>query len=394
VTKLTPHGSVEIYPAPASQKVRVGLRYARQRELEDFLVDQVRATNAIAEAARKADIPCQQALPRDLGEWQSSVEFMLGPYLTGKDLERVSSLDFALAARRDADAFCRQGLGALLAGLAKDIAVQLSTPATAIDTRRGVAVETPKGTIAARAAIVTVSTNVISSGRLRFMPELPHLNIDTFGRLSLGSYDHIAIELDGNPLGLDSDDLVFEKSSDTHTAAMLANVSGTSLCLVEVAGAFGHDLSAKGEAVMVDFAGEWLTRLYGAAVKKAIRRASATRWNSDTWTLGAASAAVPGAESARRVLMEPLRDAVWFAGEAAHQTLWGTLGGAWESGERAADAVLRRLPSLKEPGPTEAEHAPARKPRRHAERRERPRGRRYGGGPDNGVPAIMSEEPR
>ena len=47
--------------------------------------------------------------------------------------------------------------------------------------------------------------------------------------------------------------------------------------------------------------------------------------------------------------MEPVQNAVWFAGEAAHETLWGTVGGAWESGERAADAVLHRLGPLKEP---------------------------------------------
>ena len=41
--------------------------------------------------------------------------------------------------------------------------------------------------------------------------------------------------------------------------------------------------------------------------------------------------------------MEPVRDRLFFAGEAVHETLWGTVGGAWESGERAADAVLRRI---------------------------------------------------
>jgi monoamine oxidase len=39
--------------------------------------------------------------------------------------------------------------------------------------------------------------------------------------------------------------------------------------------------------------------------------------------------------------MEPVRDRLFFAGEAVHETLWGTVGGAWESGERAADAALR-----------------------------------------------------
>jgi monoamine oxidase len=41
--------------------------------------------------------------------------------------------------------------------------------------------------------------------------------------------------------------------------------------------------------------------------------------------------------------MEPLRERIFFAGEAAHETLWGTVGGAWESGERAADAVIKLL---------------------------------------------------
>ena len=41
--------------------------------------------------------------------------------------------------------------------------------------------------------------------------------------------------------------------------------------------------------------------------------------------------------------MEPLNSRIWLAGEAAHETLWGTVGGAWESGERAADGVMRML---------------------------------------------------
>jgi hypothetical protein len=40
-------------------------------------------------------------------------------------------------------------------------------------------------------------------------------------------------------------------------------------------------------------------------------------------------------------MMEPLRERIFFAGEAVHETAWGTIGGAWESGERAADAALR-----------------------------------------------------
>ena len=349
MAKFAPGRGIEMYPAPRSQKVRIGLRYAREKELEDFLAVQVRATRAIDDAARKADVACGSALPADLGDWQATAEFALGPFAYGQDLAKLSAADFASATERSSDAFCRQGLGALLAAHAAGIAVELSAPATTIEIDRAVTVHTPKGTITARTGIITVSTAVLASGRIQFIPELPPRLTGAFHSLPLGSYDHIALQLAHNPLGLDSDDLVFEKSADAHTAAILGNVSGTPLCLVEVAGAFGRSLAAQGADAMVDFARSWLGKLYGSQVGKAITRAAVTRWNADPLTLGATSAAVPGGHSARAALTEPVRDAVWFAGEAVHETLWGTVGGAWESGERAADAALRRLAGQRQP---------------------------------------------
>jgi monoamine oxidase len=283
-------------------------------------------------------------LPKDLGEWRSTVEFVLGPYGCGKDLAEVSAMDFAKAAERDLAAFCRQGFGTLLARLAQGLPVQLSTPVTRIHwDGRAVEVETARGRLGARAAIVTVSTNVLASGKIRFVPDLPRRLLDAVGKLKLGSYDHIALELPGNPLALQRDDLVFEKSDNNRTAALLANISGTNLCMIEVGGGFGRELSAQGEPAMAAFASDWLAGLYGADIRKAIKRTHATQWNNEPWALGAFSTATPGAQPARRVLLEALRDRVWFAGEAAHETLWGTVAGAWESGERAADAVHRRL---------------------------------------------------
>jgi len=364
VAKFAPGRGIEMYPAPRSQKVRIGLRYAREKELEDFLAVQVRATRAIDDAARKADVAAGSALPTDLGDWQATAEFVLGPFAYGQDLAKLSAADFASAAERSSDAFCRQGFGTLLAAQAAGTTVEFSTPATGIGIDRGVTVQTPKGTITARTGIITVSTAVLASGRIQFMPELPQRMTEAFHSLPLGSYDHIALELARNPLGLDSDDLVFEKSADTHTAAILGNVSGTPLCLIEVAGGFGRSLAAQGADAMVDFAGNWLGKLYGADVRKAIQRAAVTRWNADALALGAMSAALPGGHAARAVLTESVRDAVWFAGEAMHETLWGTVGGAWESGERAADAVLRRLVGERQPEAEERRRSRKRRAKR------------------------------
>lgn len=345
LARLAPRAGLEVYPAPPGQKLRIGKRYAREGEMEEFLSLLVRARRAIEDVSRKIDLSCAQALPKDLGDWRASVEFNLGPFGCAKDLGEVSALDFAKSWERDIDAFCRQGFGALLAKLAEGLQMQMATPVVSIDSRgRGeVILETSRGRVAARAVIVTASTNVLLSGKIAFAPELPKRQIDALNRLKLGSYDHIVLELPGNPLGLQRDDLVFEKATGPRTAALLANAGGSTLAYVDVGGSFGRDLAEKGPRAMIAFAQDWLTDLFGNDVRQAIKRSHATQWNNEPWVLGAFSAAAVGGQPSRRILLEPLRERIFFAGEAAHETLWGTVGGAWESGERAADAAIKLL---------------------------------------------------
>jgi monoamine oxidase len=103
---------------------------------------------------------------------------------------------------------------------------------------------------------------------------------------------------------------------------------------------------------------EWLTKLFGSDVAATVKRSSATRWNAAPFVLGAMSAAAPGGQGSRRILTEPV-GSVFLAGEATHETLWGTVDGAWESGERAADAALKKIGALKEPAAPARARAPA-----------------------------------
>ena len=76
------------------------------------------------------------------------------------------------------------------------------------------------------------------------------------------------------------------------------------------------------------------------------------------------SVAGPGNSDARKVLMESIGGRVWFAGEALHETQWGTVTGAWESGTRAAEAVLRKFGALNEFGGEKPAKANAKRKRR------------------------------
>jgi monoamine oxidase len=231
--------------------------------------------------------------------------------------------------------------------------------------RGGVEVETSKGRFSARTAIVTVSTAVLNTGQIK-MPELPRRHLDAAARLTLGSTERIGLELAGNTLSLQRDELVFEKAGDARTAAALANISGTTLCTVDVAGKFGRDLAAQGERAMVAFATDWLAGLFGNDIKAAVRRSATTHWAQAPYVLGSSSVAAPGGQGGRRVLMEGVGGRLWLAGEAAHETQWGTVNGAWESGERAATEALKVLGALKEPEPAPQQPQPQRPRRRQA----------------------------
>ncbi len=120
----------------------------------------------------------------------------------------------------------------------------------------------------ARTVIVTVSTNVLASDKIEFKPELPKRQLDAAAKLSLGSFDHIALDMPGNPLGLQRDDLVFEQAAGARTAALLANVSGTKSASDRGRRAISAaSWPPKAEAAMIDFATDWLAALFGSDVK-------------------------------------------------------------------------------------------------------------------------------
>ena len=67
LAKLALKAGLDIYPMPAGQRLRIGLRDAREGETEDFFANLVRCNRGISDAARgKVDVSCAQALPKSV----------------------------------------------------------------------------------------------------------------------------------------------------------------------------------------------------------------------------------------------------------------------------------------------------------------------------------------
>lgn len=267
-----------------------------------------------------------------------------GPMDFGKDADEISVADFNAAADLYPDYFTREGFGALIAAWGADVPVSLGTPVTGIDwSGRGVAVETRRGTVRGRAAIVTVSTGVLAFEDIRFTPALPETHFEAVFDLPMGLLTKIPLEIHGDRLGLAPfDDLLIERHA-RHDLYFLCFPFDLPLMVGFVGGDFAWEIEAAGEDAAVDFVTDRLVDIFGVDLRKRVGRSLMTHWGGERRTRGAYASARPGRAGARAVLAEPVGERIWFAGEALAGSLMQTAGGARLSGEAVAREVLAAL---------------------------------------------------
>ncbi|MGE3874881.1 MAG: flavin monoamine oxidase family protein [Parvibaculaceae bacterium] len=260
-----------------------------------------------------------------------------GPMDFAQDMDEISVADVMAAADLDPNFLVREGFGAVVAEWARDVPVELETPVKRLRwDGPGVIAETPRGELAAKAAIVTVSTGVLAFGGLRFTPDLPVSHDEAIHNLPMGLLTKIPLEIKGDRLGLNPfEDILIERHGH-HDVYFLCFPFDCDLLIGFVGGDFAWELSAAGEAAAVDFAVQSLARTFGADVEKQIGRSAMTDWGANPHVRGAYAAARPGCAASRKTLMEPVGNRIFFAGEALGGSLVQTCAGARLSGEAAA----------------------------------------------------------
>lgn len=270
-----------------------------------------------------------------------------GPMDFGVDMDALSTADFNAYPEFDVNYLVHEGLGTLVAYLGRALPVSLNTAATRIDWGGdGVLVETTEGTIAARAAIVTVSTGVLGSAAIRFTPDLPVQKQQAISDVPMGLLTRIALQFDGARFGLSENDFLtyaVPNQLPAEACYFLTFPTGHDIAVGFVGGQFGWDMADAGEAAAVDFALAEFTKMVGSDARKHFVKGHMSGWAKNPLTLGAYSAARPGRASARGVLAQPLGERVFFAGEAVAGPYIALMSGAHLSGDSAARDVIETL---------------------------------------------------
>lgn len=269
------------------------------------------------------------------GDRIETAALALAALAIGGDPAQVSLRDAAMQDSGE-DALVAGGPGGLLRMLAAGLPMLTGHAVTAIDMRAAghVAVSGGFGTLRAGAVVLTVPPPVLATGAIRFTPELPERKGAALAALGPAEFLKVGLRLphtreDVPEFAVDIPAFVAGEGALLHIdpRAPLASVLFAGAHATALAAAGPRAAAAAASAVLRDHTG------IGALV------ADSHDWDADPFSRGPWVRLRPGADTARADYVTPVDDRLFFAGEAAPGPLATTLGGAWQSGLDAADAI-------------------------------------------------------
>ncbi len=335
-----------LYMKGAGETVFVGDRKATTAEMGQYDVAWGTMRSALNKAGRAGlDVSAASVMPDDFGDMMFAglSQTWMGPMDFAVDFEDLSVQDWWQYGEVPSNYMIKQGYGTLVTRMGEGLPVKLNTPATRVDwSGDGVSVETPAGTIRAKACIVTVSPGVLSTGSIRFTPELPDWKQRAIGNLPMGLLAKITLQFDGERFGIGKNkwlSYVVPNDMPAKACYFLTWPFDFDIMIGWIGGQFGWEMSAAGTDAAVDFALEEVVKMVGSDARKHFIKGHLTGWADNPWTLGAYASATPGHYGARAELAKPLADRLFFAGEAVAAPYIMLCSGAYMSGEAVARDV-------------------------------------------------------
>lgn len=332
------------------ERTFIGTRPASVRELAEYEAAWPRFAAKAEELLHSdtTDFPLSE-VARHLADdpWAPSVENWQGPVISAADADAFSLRDWQANVLAGSNIVVEGGIGAFVARrLGTSLDIRLNNPVRRVRWDGPVRVEADAGTVRAKTCIVTASTGVLAAGAIAFAPALPAHVAECIAGLPMGLALKVALRANGGDrLNLPPHCSLDRRIERSGEPAMVFQCWPYGRDYVQgwIGGRAAWELARAGEEAAVGFAIGELQKMFGERAGRLFARDAAlvTRWDADPWVRGAYAFARPGAAAARARLAEPLGGGrLIFAGEACHTGLAGTLGGAWESGEKAARMAM------------------------------------------------------
>ncbi|MGH7088505.1 MAG: flavin monoamine oxidase family protein, partial [Stellaceae bacterium] len=236
-----------------------------------------------------------------------------------------------------------EGYGRLVARHGAELPIAFGTRVERVDySGKSIVVTTDRGSIAVRAVIVTVSTNLIAREAIRFVPALPD-KIEAAAGLPLGIADKLYLGIEGPVEDLPHDRHLIGALDRVATGGYQVRPHGWPMIGAYFGGALATALEREGMDGMVAFAIDELCGLFGSAFRRRLKPLARSAWVLDPYANGSYSCALPGHADDRLILATPVDERLFFAGEACSVEFFGTAHGAFISAGKAAQRLIAAL---------------------------------------------------
>ena len=301
-------------------------------------IDENMATMDAYDGSR-GDISIYDVVERD-SRWTPLLDYYISLW-TSFDPDEVSALDCGRFTDTGENWPLVQGYGNLVARYGAGVPVQLNSAVTEIDwSGPGVKLTTPQGVVTADKVVITVSTGVLGAGDIRFTPELPLAKQEAIAGLPLGNHNQICLILEEGALAPDLPARVAVVDGEDVPLSLRLRPFERNLVIGVTGGRHADWLERAGQAASIDLVTEKIKQVLGTAIGDKVVGHCVTAWRGDPWVKGAYSSARPGEEGQREVLVEPLAERLYFAGEATSRHAFSSCHGAYESGLAVAGTLL------------------------------------------------------
>ncbi|HUK07151.1 MAG TPA: NAD(P)/FAD-dependent oxidoreductase [Stellaceae bacterium] len=331
----------ETPPGWGERLVRAGFSMADQ---ENWLRTRDDFYERLEEAADGPDRPAITLL--EPGNRWNTLLNMISTRANGVELDRLSAHDYQRYEDTELNWRVTEGYGALVARFGADLPVRLDAPVSAIDWSGGrVALETPRGTVRARAAILAMPPTVIAAGAIAFTPALPVRKQEAAHGLPLGIDNKFYFHLAGDWPEIGKNWHISGAIDRMGTGSYQLKPHGRPVIEMYLGGDHALELERAGFTATAAFGRDELARLYGSRIRSCLTPLAGSAWTTDPYARGSYSYAKPGHADDRAIWAAPLAERLFFAGEATSPNFFSTTHGAYLSGLRAAKEAIAALES-------------------------------------------------
>jgi len=330
------HRTIDKTPPPWRRRsLAYGLPEGGQRE---FLEAQEKFYERVSDRAQKEPDVSAAALFEPGCRWNQLIN-AVGTYISGAELENVSTRDFDNFDDTGVNWRIVEGYGATIAGCRGSLPLALGCAVLAIDhSGKRLKIETTQGRITADRVIVTLPSAIIAHVEDLFVPRLPEKTRAAEG-LPLGLTNKLFMSLEGAD-EFEEDSRLFGATDRTATAAYHLRPFGRPQIEAFFGGHLAAELEAAGENAFFNFAVSELAGVLGNAFAKRVTPICIHRWGTDPFSRGSYSYARPGMTDCRTKLAAPVDERLFFAGEACSPHDFSTAHGAWITGVAAAEQLV------------------------------------------------------